>query len=337
MLNFKRRSQFVAFILLVFVVVVSFGIGCQPQKPISPPEKITIAYSTTFNSIFINIAFVNGYFKQEGLEAEPQIYPFGKPALQAVIEGRADIATVADTPVMFAIMNGKKVVIIASMGTTNRNTAIIARQDRGITAPSDLKGKRIGVTVGTAGDFFAEVLLKANGIDRKEVTIIDMTPDKMAAALTTGKIDGASVWNPALTKLQSILGDKGHTFYGEAYYTETYCAATTKAFVEEHAEAIKKFLRAIIKAEVFVREHSEDARRLTSEFLKTDRAILDKIWDIYHFQVTLDQALLVELEDQTRWAIKNGLAAKHDMPNYLDFIYMDGLQVVKPEAVRIIR
>jgi ABC-type nitrate/sulfonate/bicarbonate transport system substrate-binding protein len=330
--------SFAAFFLLVFGVILSFCSGCrQREKQVGPPEKITIAYSTTFNSIFVNIAVVNGYFKQEGLEVKPQVYAFGKEALQAVIEGKADIATVADTPVMFAIMNGKKIVILASVGTTNRNTAIIARHDLRITVPSDLKGKRIGVTVGTSGDFFAEVLLNANGIARNEVTIVDMTPDKMAAAFITGTIDAASVWNPPLIQLQKNLGDKGLTFYGEAYYTETYCVAATRAFVEEHSEAIKKFLRAIMKAEVFVLEHSEDARILTSDFLKTDRAILDKIWDNYHFKLTLDQALIVELEDQSRWAIRNKLAGTLDVPNYLDFIYMDGLQAIKPEAVRIIR
>jgi NitT/TauT family transport system substrate-binding protein len=53
--------------------------------------------------------------------------------------------------------------------------------------------------------------------------------------------------------------------------------------------------------------------------------------------VTLTQVLLITLEDETRWAIKSKLVEKSKMPNYIDFIYVDGLQAVKPEAVRIIR
>jgi NitT/TauT family transport system substrate-binding protein len=65
--------------------------------------------------------------------------------------------------------------------------------------------------------------------------------------------------------------------------------------------------------------------------------VLDETWGIFNFQVTLDQALLVNLEEQSRWIIKNRLAMSQDMPNYLDFIYCDGLGAVKPAAVRIIR
>jgi NitT/TauT family transport system substrate-binding protein len=54
-------------------------------------------------------------------------------------------------------------------------------------------------------------------------------------------------------------------------------------------------------------------------------------------RVTLDQVLLVDLEDQTRWLLKGGLTVRKDMPNYLDFIYTEGLLAVKPEAVRILR
>jgi len=74
-----------------------------------------------------------------------------------------------------------------------------------------------------------------------------------------------------------------------------------------------------------------------ADFIKIDSALLEEIWGIFNFRVALDQALLVNLEDQTRWAIKKRLTARTDMPNYLDYIYISGLQAVKPEAVRIIR
>jgi hypothetical protein len=53
--------------------------------------------------------------------------------------------------------------------------------------------------------------------------------------------------------------------------------------------------------------------------------------------VTLDQAFLVDIEDQTRWALRNRLTARRKMPNYLDFVNIDGLLAVKPEAARIVR
>ncbi len=335
MICFKAPSRFVVLSLVVLAIIVFSEAGCQQQT--GPPDKITIAYTTASNGILIYIAFVKGYFTEEGLDVTPQPHAFGKMALNAVIEGKADLGTVADTPIMFAVMGGKKITILAVIQTSNRNEAIVARQDRGIAKPSDLKGKRIGVTLGTTGDFFADVFLNAQGIDRKQVTIIDLKPEEMAAALSTGRVDAVSTWNPGLIQLQKELGDKGRTFYGENLYTSTFCVAAWQEFVKKHPEAIKKVLRALIKAETFVQQHPEESRRLVAEFIKTDKAYLDEIWDLYDYRVTLDQALLVDLEDQTRWAMKYRLTATKDMPNYLDFIYVDGLQAVKPEAVRIIR
>ena len=159
----------------------------------------------------------------------------------------------------------------------------------------------------------------------------------MVAALVTGKVDAVSIWNPTVIQLKKKLGSKGIIFFGESLYTENFCVVAGQEYIKKNPAVIKKVLRALIKAETFVREHPEESRRLVAEFLKTDKVILDETWDIFTFRVALDQALLVNLEDQTRWAIKHQLAARRDMPNYLDFIYMDGLLAVKPEAVRIIR
>jgi sulfonate transport system substrate-binding protein len=336
MIHFQKHLRFVALFLNILLFIVFTINGCQQQKT-SPPEKITIAHSTAGNAILMNIAFAKDYFREEGLHATPQPHAFGKPALQSVIEGKADIATVGDTPIVFAVMNGKKITTLAVIQTSNRNEAIVARRDSGIARPSDLKGKKIGLTLGTTGHFFADSFLLVHGIDINQVKIIDLKPDEMAAALGTGKVDAVSTWNPNLIQLKKKLESNGIIFFGESLYTENFCVVASQEYVKKNPAAVKKVLRALIKAETFAQQHPEESRRLVAEFLKTDKALLDETWDIFTFSVTLEQALLVDFEDQTRWAIKHRLAARRDMPNYLDFIYVDGLAAVKPDAVRIIR
>ena len=64
---------------------------------------------------------------------------------------------------------------------------------------------------------------------------------------------------------------------------------------------------------------------------------LRELWAPETFIVTLDQSLVLALEDESRWAMKNGLVGGTKVPNYLNFIYFDGLESVKPKAVRILR
>jgi sulfonate transport system substrate-binding protein len=324
---------------LLTLGVVAFSLSaCNPRQGQSGPrEKVTIAYSTASNAMLMYIAFAKGYFAEEGLDAVPQPHAFGKLALNALVEGKADLATAASTPIMFAVMNGKNITTLASIQTSNRDEAIVARHDRGISKPADLKGKKIGVTRGTTADYFLESFLLVHGIGRERIALIDMKPDEMTDALSNGRVDAVSTFNPTLRQLEKGLGSKGVTFFGETFYTEIFCLAADKEYVHKHPEAIRKVLRALIKAETFVQQHPGEARSLVADFIKTDKAVLDEIWDVFTFRVALDQSLLVDFEDQTRWAIKNRLTLRRNMPNYLGSIYTDGLHSAKPEAVRIIQ
>jgi NitT/TauT family transport system substrate-binding protein len=325
-------------VILLISTVLLLLTSCQKEnKVLGPPEKITIAYATSANAILVYIAFANGYFAEEGLDAIPQPHAFGKLALGAVIDGRANLGTSADTPLVFAVMNGKRITTLATIQTSNMDLAIVARNDRGIASPGDLKGKKLGVTLGTNADFFADAFLLDHGIDREKVKIIDMKPDEMADALGAGRVDAVATFNPTLTLLKKELGNKGTVFFYESIYTENFCITGMQDYATKHPETIKKVLRALIKAETFVHQHPAEARHLVADFIKVDKVLLDEIWPIFVMRVTLDQALLVDLEDQTRWLLKGGLTVRKDMPNYFDFIYTEGLLAVKPEAVRILR
>lgn len=90
----------------------------------------------------MHIALKKGYLAQEGLDVTPKPHAFGKLAIEAIIEGKADLATVGDTPIMLAVMNGRKTMAHATIQTSSLNEAIVARKDRGIAAPGDLLGKK---------------------------------------------------------------------------------------------------------------------------------------------------------------------------------------------------
>ncbi len=97
-------------------------------------------------------------------------------------------------------------------------------------------------------------------------------------------------------------------------------------------------LRALIRAEEFVKQNPDEAQKIVADFSGIDRAIVREYLGRYQTSVvSLDQSLLLALEDESRWAIEGGLTRETRVPNYLDFIYLDGLASVKPKAVRILR
>lgn len=309
----------------------------QPEKSSGPLETITVAYPNTLISVLCHIAFSRGFFRAEGLDVTPQIHEFGKIALDSMLEGKADLAVTADTPIMHAVTRGREIAAIGVIMTSRKGNGIVARKDRGITSPGDLRRKVVGVALGTTGDFFLGSFVSTRGIDRRELTIVDMKPGEMLEALLSGRVDAVSVWNPTLMRVKRGLGDNGVIFYDEVIYSDIACAVAQLEFVRNRPETVRKVLAALNKAGEFIRENPEESRRLLAEFLKLDEAVLEDVWDSYDFRVALDQSLIVSLEDQTRWAQQNGLTGGTEMPNYLDYIYFEGLLSVKPESLRIIR
>lgn len=307
------------------------------HTPVGLPEKVTIAYSATPDTALAQVAQAQGYYLQEGLDATPQKHPYGKVALDAMLEGKADFATVAETPFMFAVMQGRKISIIATIQTSIRNVAIIARKDKGILTPRDMKGRTLAVTSGTLLDFFMDAFLVAQGISRKDLTVVNMTPDEMAEAVERGDVDAIAAWSYVLIQAQKRLGNKGISFYDEDVYTQTFNIVTTQDYIRAHPENVKKVLRALVKAEKYVVQNPAEAQAIVADFCNIDKAVIGEMWAVENFSVTLDQSLLLALEDESQWAIKGGLTDKTNIPNYLTFIYADGLESVKPNAVRMLR
>lgn len=60
-------------------------------------------------------------------------------------------------------------------------------------------------------------------------------------------------------------------------------------------------------------------------------------WQVHQFSLSLDQSLITAMEDEARWMIKNNLTSEKQVPDFMNYVYVDGLKAVKPEAVNIIR
>jgi ABC-type nitrate/sulfonate/bicarbonate transport system substrate-binding protein len=337
----KSRSYLIATLVLAALALI-LGFYLLPPhedpKPAGPPEQVTIAYSaTTDNAVLAEVAQVQGYYLQEGLQATAHLHPYGKLALQEVLEGKADFAVVAETPVMLAIMNGARISLVATVQTATRANAIVARKDRGILVPGDLKGRRIAVTSGTTADYFMDTFLALHEIARKDMTVIDLKPGQMAAALAGGEVDAVSVFMPFPILVQKKLGARAVAFYDENVYTSMFSVVATQKFLRENPGKVRKLLRALIRAEKFVGLHPEQAQRMIADLGPTDLALVREIWPNYRYAVKLEQSLVLALEDETLWAVKEGLVGKGKMPDYLEYIYLEGLESIKPKAVRILR
>ena len=307
------------------------------RKPAGATEKATMAYPSMLEATLVQVAQSQGYFRQEGLDVSAHVHPYGKLALKELLEGKADFATVAETPVMLAIMNSEDISVIATISTSSIGHAILARKDKGIHTIVDLKGKKIATTLGTTAHFYQDMILAINEISPKDVQTVNLDVEAIHDVLTQGDIAAVSTFNPHIVVTQKKLGDRLITFQDKDVYTYTFNIVATREFTSKNPDKVRKLLHALLNSEKYVREHPLEAQKIMSAFSGVDSGLLSKIWDDYNFSVALDQQLILLLEDESRWAINSGLTNERQIPNYLNHIYFDGLRSVRPDAVRILR
>jgi NitT/TauT family transport system substrate-binding protein len=118
---------------------------------------------------------------------------------------------------------------------------------------------------------------------------------------------------------------------------EDFYFVPNRDFAEHNPKALRRFLKAIEKGNELIRENKEEAITIVSQRSKIERGLLASVRNDFEFQLVLYQSILITLKDEARWVINNDLTDKTEVPNYLDYVYVDALEEVKPEAVMIIR
>ncbi len=311
--------------------------ACADKTADGPPETVTIAAVATELNALAFIAEEKGYFTGNGLEIVYKAYDSGASAAAGMLNGEADIAFAAEFPVVRQVFNGKDIV---NFGTICRyeNTYIIWRAGAGIETIGDLKGKKIGVTLGTISEFCLGRTPELNGLNiAAGFNLVNVTAPESENALLSGAVDAVVIWEPWVDQIRKRLGAEAHAQVIQSAQFAYWNLVSTGSWVSGHTGAINKLLAGLAQAEEFIVSHQGEAKAIVSERMNFSPEYTDAIWPRYRFSLSLEQSLIVAMEDEARWLIKNKLTAATSVPDFVGFINEGALKKLKPDAVRIIR
>lgn len=321
---------------LVLTAIALVRLAGFPRPPAAPPpEPLVLAISTSILGIPLWLAEREGFFAAEGLRVTLRPYAIGKLALEALLRGEADVATVAEPPVLLAALERRPLRVIANYASSGE-TSVVARADRGINAVRDLQGRRIGVTVGTTAHYFLHVLLSDEGLSAAAVTVVPLAAADQVTALTTGRVDAVSAFAPYSTQCRAALGAGGRTFAAGLRYTGYASLVTAPDFSRRRPAAALRLLRATDRAILWLRGHRREAIAFAAERLGTAEAVVAETWDRLQPNLSLDQGYVTLLQAQARWATAAGFAAGGELPEFHDLIDVSVLQRLHPESVTVI-
>lgn len=334
----RQKKAALAGALALCCALAVLAAARQPaSRTVAAPQQVIIAVNSAYvGACPILVAQQRQYFADQGIKAVIQRHDSGKSALEAAIRGEAQLATTADIPIVFAALNHTPVAIVATLFRNDRDHGIIGRRDRGIDGGPSLKGKRVGVTVSTSGHFVLDAYLNRHMLSGGDVTITNLGPSEFAGALERGEVDAVATWEPFLGRLAKQLGRNGIALFGDDIYEIPYSLAGRRAYLEQHGAAVQKVLRAIDRGAKACEQEPEAALAIMGSALQVNTDFWRSQWPGYRFKLTLDQGLILALEDEARWAISKQLALNTELPNFLDYLYMDAMDVVAPSAVTVI-
>jgi NitT/TauT family transport system substrate-binding protein len=333
----NKKIVLAIFGVIIVVLGVVFALWLRTPKDYpGKMESITIGMDPTAANSLIHIAENQNYFTSNGLKVTIKNYASGLVAVNGMLNDEVDVATAAEFVVVGQALKKENVRALASIDKF-LHIHLLGRRDRGVKSIPDLKGKRIGVTLKTAAEFYLGRFLELQGMNMRQVTLINVSPPQSVDALVNGDVDAVVAWQPNVRAIEDRLGS-GVVKWGVQKGQAAYCMVIGRGeWVTKHPELIKRFSTALVQAENYAVGHPDEAKAIVQRRLSYDDSYMTTIQAEHQFSLLLDQSLITAMEDEARWMIKNKLTKEKNVPNFLDYIYEDGLKAVKPEAVNIIR
>ncbi len=199
------------------------------------------------------IAQQNGYYKAEGLDVSIDRGKGSAEVVRQLASGVYDIGFPDINVLMdFDSKNPGQAMPIVMMGHEQAPAAIVFLKSSGISEPKQLEGKTLGSAANDSTFKLFPIFAKQNGIDISKVTIQFIEPALREALLARKTVDAipGQIFNAILElKAKGVKEqDVGYFMYKD-YGLDIYGngVAVSRAFLNEHPDAVKGFLRATIK------------------------------------------------------------------------------------------
>jgi NitT/TauT family transport system substrate-binding protein len=316
----------------VFVVLQPAGPAGAPSGTLVP---VTVGVYPEIINTPLYIAEDRGLFREYGLEVSIKPYDSGMTAAEAMVRGEIEFAAMSEYAFTGEVFQDPGIVVIAGQDKSQR-FYVFSQEGRGVANIPDLNGKRIGIARRTAAEFYLGRFLVLHDIGFWNVTIVDTRPRDTVEAFSAGKIDAFIAELTAAEELQSLQDGSVIAWPAQGGQPSYNLVTGRKDWVIGHPEPTIRFLRSLDAASEYATTHPEDAKRIVKERLNLTDTYINAVWPDHHFSLTLDQSLVLAMEDEARWMIANNLTNGTEIPDFREYIYTDGLNTVKPGSVHII-
>lgn len=304
---------------LISLVVVLAACSDEADKKVSAEGdvKLRIGYTSVYSMLGVAVeqGFLDEEFKDANVDIEYVQFLSGPPLTEAIAGGHLDFGQIGGQPAVQAVANGVELSVVGVYASGEKGLGLVVPENSPIQSVEQIKGKKIGVTVGSLGHRLLNEYLKKYNLQPSDIEQINLQPADLKNALAQGDIDAAILYEPwistaELEKAGKQISNAEGLFNDYAYYV------AANEFAEVRPDILERLLAALHKAEEWSKEHPAETINHLNAFFGTQKEILElavprKEYDIElteeaqeSLQETIDDLLesniireTVELED----------------------------------------
>ncbi len=215
--------------------------------------------------------------------AVPQVAQFvrysGWPELkEALMSGRLKVAMMLAPMVMDLADKGVPIRIVA-LG--HRSGAVImVNKDSPARSFGDLRGKRIAIPSRFAVDhIFVRRLMREHGLGDRDLTMVEIAPPDMPAALLAGAVDAYATGEPYGAK--SEMAGYGRVLYMTRDVWPSYicCVLTVREeLIKSDPELVQNLVNHVMSAGQWL--DSDPKHRLVAARIASERTVFNQAYDL---------------------------------------------------------
>ena len=262
------------------------GGGGTPQQP----QKVKIGLIPIADVAPVFVGIKQGYFKEQGIELEPQFAAGGAAITPAVLSGDFDIGFSNTVSLLIAASKGLPVQIVSQgvLGGPDESKPwadVLIPKGSDIKSPKDLEGKTIAAnTLNNICEVTINATLEEKGVDVSKLSYTEIPFPDMIGALEKGRVDAACVVEPFVSQGKAA-GMKGiDPFYaGTAPNLTVATYFASKELIEADPELVDRFKTAMEKSLQYAQENPDAVRAVLPEYTQIPEEAAQKInlpsWD----------------------------------------------------------
>lgn len=260
------KRLFIAVLLVHFVALSAASVLAQGAKR----TVVRLDYTGSVYATTSVVGVEKGFFEEEGLIVNPRPQASGPVAVQSLIGGSTDFAVGSNVQPVLSIAAGISVKVIALNTYGFAGNVIVPVDDAKSSTMQDLKGKVVGVQVGSGTHTVWLRYLKHIGMSEKDFKIKSMDTVMIPAAFESKSIEAAVAWDPFATLIvekklgRAMLGPKDIADPVGATYA--FYLMTTDEIIKKKSDMVQRFINGWVKSIRFIEKNRDEVAEIMHSF-----------------------------------------------------------------------